>query len=326
MSASGFEISEGRIPGMRTIVVKGRGIRCEIAHRGATVLSWRSGGDDIVDGYRDEGEMEGQDGVRSGILVPFAGRIRDAVYTWNGHRHDLRPGFTDREIFHGLFRDTLYELVDVTSDSDRVRIRFRALSSRWHHAGYPFPLRSDVVYEVHARGIDLSMTVVNAGDTSAPVTLGWHPYLRVPSAPSVDRITMQLDAASVLTTDERLLPVHGSTKSVEGTRLDFRSARLIGPEVIDTCFVPVGGGLRDTIETRLVGPAGDSVTIWQASGAVYVYTGDRLVRDGRASIAIEAISHVPDAFNDSAARSAVSLAPGASRIFRCGFDYHPAGS
>ena len=103
-------------------------------------------------------------------------------------------------------------------------------------------------------------------------------------------------------------------------------AQTFGTDMIDACFLPAGGADGGRVETQVAGPAGDTVTMWQSSGAVYVYTGDRLARDSRASIAVEAISHVPDAFNDPTARSTVSLAPGASRTFRCGFDYHPAGS
>ncbi|HAS31669.1 MAG TPA: aldose 1-epimerase [Microbacterium sp.] len=325
-SASDFEISEGRLPGLRTVVVEGHGVRCEIAHRGATVLSWRSGHDDIIDGYHDATELGGQDGVRSGILVPFAGRIRDAAYTWNELRHDLRPGSSDRDVFHGVLRESYFELVGVTREPEAARMRFRAVTSRSRHAGYPFPLCSDVDYVVRREGIDVSVSVVNTGESPAPITLGWHPYFRLPSARSVDAITLRVNASSVLVTDAQLLPVHGETRDVTGTSLDFREARIIGTDMIDACFLPAGGADGGRVETQVAGPAGDTVTMWQSSGAVYVYTGDRLARDSRASIAVEAISHVPDAFNDPTARSTVSLAPGASRTFRCGFDYHPAGS
>ena len=232
-SASDFEISEGRLPGLRTVVVEGHGVRCEIAHRGATVLSWRSGHDDIIDGYHDATELGGQDGVRSGILVPFAGRIRDAAYTWNELRHDLRPGSSDRDVFHGVLRESYFELVGVTREPEAARMRFRAVTSRSRHAGYPFPLCSDVDYVVRREGIDVSVSVVNTGESPAPITLGWHPYFRLPSARSVDAITLRVNASSVLVTDAQLLPVHGETRDVTGTSLDFREARIIGTDMID---------------------------------------------------------------------------------------------
>ena len=58
---------------------------------------------DIADGYRNAKEVAKRPGSRFAIMAPFAGRIGDARYTFDGHAQDLQPGVTgaDRASRHG---------------------------------------------------------------------------------------------------------------------------------------------------------------------------------------------------------------------------------
>lgn len=300
MSGSGFEVRSGTESGLRLLSVAGHGVTCSIAHRGATVLGWRHGDDEILDGYRNPEELQGQDGVRNAVMAPFAGRVRDAAYTWHGEAHDLRPGDADREIFHGFLREQFFEALAVRHLERSVIVHLRALTGPSTRPGYPFPLQVDVHFEVRPDGLSLTLSATNVGTSTAPVSLGWHPYLRLPSAPTIDGVRL---------------------------RLPGRDAEAIGGTQFDTCFdtSPFQDGRPpERIESVLSGPRGEELTVWQDAGAVYVYTGDRLARDRRASIAIQPISHPPFSFNDAAAAESLALRPGAARSFHCGFDYRPA--
>jgi hypothetical protein len=58
--------------------------------------------------------------------------------------------------------------------------------------------------------------------------------------------------------------------------------------------------------------------VWQETGFMHVFTGDTLPRDQRASIAIEPVEVMTNAFNRAEFAAAIPLPPGQTRRFRCG--------
>lgn len=325
MSTAAFTVEPALVAGIPSIIISGQGVTCSIALRGATLLSWISHGDEVIDGYLDADELEDQDGVRSGVLVPFAGRVRDARYEFGRIIHDLLPDETDRTVFHGFVREVDFELESVTHLTGAVRVQFVARTNGIDHPGYPFPLRTQAEYEIREDGVTLDLAVTNLGKTDAPVTLGWHPYFTVPSASSVNELRLVLPASSTLPTDADLLPLHEPRiVAIAGSALDIREPTIIGSAALDACFTDLHRtGSR--FETLVSGPGGEQLTVWQTSGEIYVYTGDRLDRDARRCLAIQPISHVPDAFNDSTLHTEIALSGGLTRTFTCGFDYARGG-
>ena len=67
-----------------------------IARRGATVLSISTRCRDqqriVTDGFRDAKELVGHKGSRFAIMTPFANRVNDSRYTFEGTTYDLQPG------------------------------------------------------------------------------------------------------------------------------------------------------------------------------------------------------------------------------------------
>src|SRR6185437_11852113 len=74
----------------------GAGQRVRIACRGAALIGFevpRHGRSfDIAAGYRDAAEIVARPGSRFGIMAPFAGRIANARYCFEGAEYDLQPG------------------------------------------------------------------------------------------------------------------------------------------------------------------------------------------------------------------------------------------
>ena len=62
---------------------------------------------DLADGYRDAAELEHRSGSRFAMMAPFAGRIADARYVFDGQAQDLQPGVAGaaRASRHGFVRD-----------------------------------------------------------------------------------------------------------------------------------------------------------------------------------------------------------------------------
>jgi aldose 1-epimerase len=282
---------------------------------------------ELTDGYRDEAELLSQDGVRAGVLAPFPNRVADGRYRWNGRNHDLLPGRSgDRTIYHGFAREAPFELVSaiLKADSARVLLRTGQITPD-RYPGYPFALGLEVEYTVggHELGVDIRAT--NVGDTTAPYAAGWHPYFTL-SRP-VDDLVLQIPAHTLIRTGASLIPLPGEDALMPLDRcpgMDFRTPRRLGDAVIDACFADLSPGPGGRVETVLSDPAtGEGLRVWQYAGYMHVFTGDTLARDRRASLALEPVETMTNAFNRPEHFTALSLEPGRQREFRFGVTYVP---
>jgi aldose 1-epimerase len=301
------------------VVLRAGGARLEVALTGATALRWfvplLGGTWDLLDGYRNDQELLSQDGVRNGIMAPFCNRVADARYTFDGAVHDLLPGATERAVYHGLVRTEPFGLVRLDEQPDRAEAHLRCTALAAGTAvGYPFPVVVDVTYTLGPSSLDVLVSGTNLGGQPAPYTSGWHPYFRLPTAPVVDRLRLQVPATFRVRTDGHLLPLPGE-RAFEASR--GVAWTPVGGAVVDAAF----GGLTADGPARsvLTDPAtGVRITVRQERGLVHVFTGDTLARDQRASIAIEPVEAMTDAFNRDDCAAVVLLEGGARRDFRFG--------
>jgi aldose 1-epimerase len=323
-----------------------QGAQATVALDGATLLAWRSrlplGAPgpagrleptgsvwpaepadpiELVDGYRDAAERHGQEGVRSGVMAPFVNRIADGRYDFDGRRHDLLPGVPAgrRTTYHGFLRLLRTTLAQASTTSSSATVRLTASIRPDTAEGYPFALDVEVRYTLGAASLALEITARNAGPEPAPYAAGWHPYFTLGTGP-VDDLELSVPAVTVVRTRD-LLPLPGPAALEPVTRrpdLDFRLPRPIGGHRLDVAFaglVPDDDGWSTTL---LRNPAtGAQLRIRQPNGLLHVFTGDTLARDRRASIALEPVEVMTDAFNRPDCRSRITLAPGQARTFRC---------
>jgi aldose 1-epimerase len=336
--AAEYAIAEGRLGGEPTVTVSAPdgSVRAVLALRGATLLSWqvRRGAAgrpaELTDGYRDEAELLSQDGVRAGLLAPFPNRVADGRYRWRGQDHDLLPGrHGDRTIYHGFAREAPFELVSATATADSAHVLLRTgRITPDRYPGYPFALDLEVEYTVSGSELAVGIRATNVGETSAPYAAGWHPYFSL-SRP-VDDLVLQIPAHTLIRTDASLIPLRGEDALLPLDRcpdMDFRTPRRLGGAVIDACFAGLSPGPGGRAETVLSDPAtGDELRVWQYGGYMHVFTGDTLARDRRASIALEPVETMTDAFNRPEHAAALSLEPGRRREFRFGVTYAPRRS
>lgn len=325
-----FRVDRNRVAGMDGLRLTDAlsGERAFVALRGATLIEWMvpfgAGQLSLTDGYRNEAEFQGQDGVRNGVMAPFPNRIANGRYH-HGHRnHDLLPGCDtgERLIYHGFARKLVFDLVEVREDGDGAEalLRTEAIRAGAFH-GYPFSLLVHVRVRLGVEGLALTITATNVGYHSAPYAAGWHPYFCF-GGESIDCLEMQVPAHQTILADDNLLPLAGASAHASiHTRpeLDFRLPRPIGAGVIDAALSGLSADADGIIRSRLRDPKrGCGLTVWQEGGLVHLFTGDTLARDPRRSVAIEPVEAMTDAFNRDDCRAAIELAPGASRSFRCG--------
>ncbi|MGP1667826.1 MAG: aldose 1-epimerase, partial [Rhodanobacter sp.] len=162
-----------------------QGRRClRIACHGAALLNFEvpvaDGVQDLAAGYHDGAEVLARPGSRFAIMAPFAGRIADARYRFDGQVQDLQPGVTgaERASRHGFVRDELFTITELSADADGARVTLSTAAIR-PQPGYPHAIDLAVSFALDAAGLTLEATMHNVGASAAPCFFGWHPYFRL---------------------------------------------------------------------------------------------------------------------------------------------------
>jgi aldose 1-epimerase len=301
-----------------------------IARRGANLVSLEQAVDGaahaLVDGYRDAAELERAPSARSAIMVPFANRIDDARYTFDGKHYDMQPGAdAQRGIRHGFVRTIDFEVANAGADDRGAHATLTTACIRpGAFAGYPFAIDLAVAYTLDADGLSLAVSMRNVGDVAAPCFFGWHPYFRFDGA-ALDDWILQVPATQLVRTSPELIPLAGADAFLPleqaPPELDFRTARPIGAARIDNAYAGLVHDADGRIRTRLRHPGnGLRISLWQERGIVLVFTADTVGRDVRRAVALEPMESLSNAFNRADCAEAIRLEPGAERVFRCGVE------
>lgn len=304
-----------------------RGRRVRIARHGACVLGIeaRVGGQrvELADGHRDAAELKARPGSRFAVLAPFANRVADARYCFDGIDHDLLPGATGaaRASRHGFVRDADFAIAELAADGQAASVQFAAtIASR---QGYPFTLDLAVRYVLAADGLTLEATLRNVGTAPAPAFVGWHPYFRLGND-TLASWELSIPAACVIRTDADFIPLPGEAAYqplAQAPELDFRQTRPIGALQLNHSYAGLQPDADGRVRARLRDPAsGIGIAVWQERGVLLAFTGDTLERGARRSLALEPMESLPDAFNRPDCAEAIRLEPGAARTFRCGVE------
>jgi len=259
---------------------------------GGGIRRYTAGGVEILAGYGgDEVATSG----RGQQLMPWPNRLRDGKYTFAGAEHQLaltEP--TRHNATHGLVRWALWSLLEHTADSVAVGYRL--------HPQQGWDWRLDLVtrYRLSDDGLTVTATARNVGRERAPFGYGAHPYLSIGQTP-VAQVLLTVPAERFLEVDpERQLPV--AVHPVEGSDVDFRSARPVGPGALDTAFTGLSrdgaGRWAVTLDGLDTGP----VTLWgdETYRWAQVFTGRAHPdTEGSTGIAVEPMTCPPDALNST---------------------------
>ncbi len=298
------------------------GSSIEVTIKGATPLTWKAPfrGElgDFLAGFVSEEDFLGQGGMRGSLLFPFANRLHDNKYTWDGVTYDVPKQWdTDPEVIHGFVRLNDWDVESVELDSpDYAAITFGYAIRQGEYEWYPFDLDVRVRYELTATEFNVEFSYTNVGSADAPAGFGWHPYFRVPGHETFDDLRLRVPGRTRVLMDEKLVPLPGEA-AYERREDDLIHEPLAGVNYDDAWadLVPDSDGL---IRTTLTEPdTGAGVAMWQDRGTVLIYTGGSYPVP-RGSIAIEPVESTTDAFNRPDRDAEVRLAPGATRTFKFG--------
>ena len=240
---------------------------------------------DVVLGYRNE-ESYLADGPCAGkIPGRFANRIDGGRFTLDGKEYQLVKNHPDYQLHGGPdgFSNRLWKASQI-SDTEVVL----TLDSPDGDQGYPGNMHVEAIY---TWGEDNSLTLSIKATTDAPTILNLtnHTYWNLDGEDSgsiLDHV-LKLNASRWLATSEALIPT-GELAPVEGTPMDFRTAKPIGRDIkadfpalkygkgYDNCWVLDGApGLKLAAELSSAA-SGRRLEIWTDQPAAQVYTGNWL--------------------------------------------------
>lgn len=260
---------------------------------GAGLRTYSVGDRDVIDGYALDAMARSG---RGQVLAPWPNRLEDGAYSFNGRDYRVPiDQHGENNAIHGLVRWQAFTVR--THEPARV-----ALEHVLHPTpGYPFTVTLSVEYSLRDAGLAVQIAARNDGTETCPFGCGAHPYLT--RGTPVDTLALQLPAATVLRSDGRGLPVGADV--VVDTEFDFRSARPVGPTVLDHCFTDLTRG-DDGLARVHVG----DLTLWMDGSFRYVmvFTGDPLADVARRAIAVEPMTCPPNAFRTGT--DLVRLEPG----------------
>jgi aldose 1-epimerase len=273
-----------------------------ITEVGATLRAFTVGGIDVLDGF---GAYERATDGRGQVLAPWPNRIAGGRYQYGGH--DIQCPLTEparSNAIHGLVRWLDWGLVERQPDSVTLSCAVRP------QPGYEWQLRLQVTYQLGDGGLTVRLNAVNTGDERAPFAAGFHPYLKI-AGRQVDDLALRIPATRYLADNYT-----GTTlRQVADTDFDFRAARRVGTQELDTAYTGLVPDERGRTAVVLSAPDGDhEVQLWvsEAYPHLMIYTGDQVHRSERrrAAVAIEPMTCPPQAFRSGI--DLIELEPGES--------------
>jgi len=258
----------------------------------------------IIDNYKDEEELNGflSLSYKGCKLSPFACRIAEGKYSFEGKNYEFKSKFRDGSAIHGLLYNKTFNVSDEFSDDSMASVTLRYHYKK-EDTGYPFDYVCETRYVLQPGNVlQLETTITNLDDSTIPIADGWHPYFNLGG--KVDDYILQFGSAAMLEFDDRLVP---TGKVLEEP--SFQVPHRLGDREIDNCYVlDTEPGLPCC---AIYNPLNKLTVSFFASDAypyLQVFTPKH-----RGSIAIENLSGAPDNFNNGF--GLVLLGPRRSKTF-----------
>lgn len=278
-----------------------------ITEVGASIREYSVGGRDVALPF-DQSEIA--PAYSGAVLAPWPNRLTDGQYTFDGEEHQVPVNEPDRmTALHGLVSHGRFRPSSPVADTS-VTLEHEIVPTR----GYPFAVRVRVTYALTDEGLEVLTTATNLGRQAAPYGVGFHPWLS-PGDASVDDCTIQVDAATRVLVDDRLLPTGTAPLGADD---DMRTPRPLAGFALDDAFVDVVRDADGLAWIKLASPDGRTAAVWMddTMDTWQVCTGNDIPGIMRRGVACEPMSCIADAFRTG--ERLVRLEPGASHTVRWG--------
>lgn len=252
----------------------------------AFVVQTAQGALNVIDGFTDPDQAITHitDAFKSAKMSPFACRLQNGRYNFDGHTYTMDSFYLGNHALHGCLYDAEYTIKDLAADGSAASVELEH-QYKGHFSGYPFNYTLHVKWELTSgNALTVTTTAVNHSEKAIPFSDGWHPYFT--TGESVDECELKFNTNRKLVFDTELIPT--------------------GEEELDNRFI-AGHSLQDIfLDNSFLLPtteAGDCelknkqvrIVIQPLKNYPYlqVYTPQH-----RKSVAIENLSAAPNAFNN----------------------------
>lgn len=267
---------------------------------------WHNGKQvNVIDGYENKNDFAEHvtaKGFKSCKLSPFACRIKDATYQFNGQQYTIEKFLLNGSALHGLIYDAVFTVKETWGNENSAGV-ILLYQYRGNEKGYPFPYDCEIRYELKNNNVlTVATTITNTGITSIPVQDGWHPYFNFGG--SINDLQLCLKTKSLVEFDAALIPTGEFIPYQE-----FVSFKNIGHTSFDDCFVLDTSALQPLCVLK---DNDQKLQLEIYPGTSYPYL-QLYTPPHRNSIAIESLSAIPDAFNNGV--GLIILAPESSAHF-----------
>ncbi len=330
-----FNFSENKFGTLKTISLSDdtNGNAFEILMKGATPLRFLTQINgkqfNILDGFANEKEALNGSGARCWIMTPFANRIPNGKYSFNGKDLQLNPVPPRTQVIHGFTSFENFELSDVNSNGNYIELTLAFKKIRpGVFTGYPFAINVYVKYKFEDNKITITVTGENVGDEPAPFHTGWHPYFKA-SDKGIENLILAVDADQTILIDKSLIPLPGVKAYAnvdDNPQLDFRNTlpeekRRIGKRILDNCYASLKSGSNGLSASSIFDPDnGLKISMFQKGGVTLLFSGDTLSDRVRQSVAVEPMQYPTNAFNRDEFKNQITILPGQKSIFEFGVE------
>lgn len=268
-----------------------KGYEVELCNMGAAIVGIRVPDregriDDVALGYENRMDYVTEGPCMGKVPGRYANRIAKGHFELDGKEYHLAINNGPNALHGGPtgFHKSLWE-----GRVEENRVVF-AIDSPDGHEGYPSDLYVEAVYDWDDDN-RLELTLLAQTNGATIINLTNHAYFNLAGAGNGDikGHTLRLNASNYLPTDQTLVPT-GELRSVEGTPMDFRTAKAIGRDMeeqfdallfgkgYDNCW-PIDGYSEGKVQEAalLADPtSGRTLRVLTDQPAVQVYTGNWL--------------------------------------------------
>ena len=198
-------------------------------------------------------------------MVPYAGRVRDAILKFAGEQFPLRKNLQPHSI-HGTVFDRPWNVVEISLSVAVLEID---LGTEW-------PFSGTVQHRIHLTDTGLDMQLSVDAKHAMPIQVGWHPWFVKPHSTSLRfEAMLQRDSDGIATTrqisqpptpvdDCFVNPEEALTITIGGIRLTLSSDCshwvVYDMPAHATCIEPQSGAPNGINDDPFVVPSGSTVT------------------------------------------------------------------
>ena len=266
-----------------------KGYEVELCNVGAAIVGIRVPDkdgkvSDVVLGYENRMDYVTEGACMGKVPGRYANRIAKGCFTLDGKEYRLAVNNGPNALHGGPtgFHQSLWE-----GRVEENRVVF-AFDSPAGHEGYPSDLYVEAVYDWDDDN-RLELTLLAQTNGATVINLTNHAYFNLAGEGDIKSHTLRLASSKYLPTDPTLIP-KGELADVEGTPMDFRTAKALGRDIdadfpallfgkgYDNCWALDGWQEGVMMEAAyLADPtSGRTMRVLTDQPAVQVYTGNWL--------------------------------------------------